>query len=37
MKTPPFFAKKDVVTTFARAQIPDDANYALKDARKRFE
>ena len=37
MKQPPFFAKKDVVSTYARAQIPDEANHALKDARKRFE
>lgn len=37
MKSPPFFAKKDVVKTFARTQVPDQANYALKDARKRFE
>ena len=37
MKQPPFFAKKVEVNTFARSQIPEEANHALKDARKRFE
>ena len=37
MKNPPFFAQKNVVKTFARAQVPDEQNDALKNARKRFE
>ena len=37
MKNPPFFSQKNVVKTFARAQVPDEQNNALKNARKRFE